>query len=50
MNGETRGFDPGMDRELKLEAKMAGIKGNPGEKRTDEEIRRQAEEELEAEE
>lgn len=48
------GFNPEMDaikvKEARVEAKVTGIKGNPGEARTDEEIRAQALAEIEAEE
>lgn len=48
------GFNPAealqQDREAKIDAKIAGIKGNAGESRTDEEIRAQAIAELDAEE
>ena len=37
-------------KEARVEAKVTGIKGNPGEARTDEEIRAQALAEIEAEE
>ena len=54
MEMRSESFNPEVDtvnaKEVRIEAKVAGIKGNPGESRTDEEIRAQAIAELDAEE
>lgn len=44
----ARQHEAKMERERQIEAKIAGIKGNPGESRSSAEIRKQAEQELNA--